>query len=63
MAPRTCPNCHATVRRRITFCVRCGYELPSPDRSGQDPLKIVAFLIMGALLLAIVVLTVLERLR
>jgi predicted nucleic acid-binding Zn ribbon protein len=60
MAPRTCPNCNAKVRPRITFCVRCGYEF-GWSRSGQDPLKIVAFLIMGALLLVIVVLTVIEH--
>jgi hypothetical protein len=64
MPQRTCPRCNADVRREIDFCIRCGYRFPSPDGAGgQDPLRIIAFLIMFALLLAIVVLTVLERLR
>ena len=47
----------------MTFCVRCGYQFTAPSGGGRnDPLKVIAFIIMGAFLLAIVILTVMEHL-
>lgn len=64
MPRRTCPQCNAEVRPRVDFCIRCGYRFPPPDGPRrQGPLDYAAWLIIALLLVAIVVLTVLERIR